>query len=273
MNRQNQFTLLWIVVTFHHLGSAFLSSPTKLFGVETPFVCGGSNDKFLSVSSSSSSHRMTSSKEEEGELVTIPTVEQLAKDSFMDQISHASQLVWMLQDYPQEDEDRLSDLLQAQLSHSDGIRGFFATYLTWENEEEGKPQAADSKEIPQPLVLAMKAADPSIIVPLACKNVVMPTAMSTMHQDPQLQSDAALTAQRGIRILSFLAKHNNNNKDEEDSLVSRNCNAIMEATSIDATSSSSSNELVDYWNKFFTNYNYGTQQKQDIMKAIEQVPF
>ena len=49
-------------------------------------------------------------------------------------------------------------------------------------------------------------------------NVVMPTAMSSMHTDPELSANAARTARRGIRVLKYL-------QDKNES-VKTNCDAI-----------------------------------------------
>ena len=257
-----QYFSLLLIFSLHQLGLGFTTSPT--FGIENSHVC----KKGKHLCSMKISQHMTSSRSSsDEEPISVPTEEQLEKDSFMKQLSHASQLVSMLQDeHDTKEEDRLGELLKAQLSHSDGIRGFFATYLTWDNEE-GQQQlaAADIDDIPQPLAKAMEATDPSILVPLACMNVVMPTAMSTMHQDPDLQSSAELTARRGSRILSFLAKN------DHDSLVAINCNAIIEATSVSNLNDTTPNERVEYWVNFFNNYGYETQQRQDIMKAIKNI--
>ena len=63
-----------------------------------------------------------------------------------------------------EDKDLVCELLKAQLSHSDGIRGFFVSYLTGDGT-----MVADEEDVPLPLVEAMKAADEKELVPLACK--------------------------------------------------------------------------------------------------------
>ena len=52
-------------------------------------------------------------------------------------------------------------------------------------------------------------------------NVVMPTAMTSMHTDPDLSANAARTARRGARILGYL-------KDKDQS-VATNCEAILVA--------------------------------------------
>jgi hypothetical protein len=105
----------------------------------------------------SSSRAMSAESE-----ATLPTIEQAAKDPFMIQLTHASEICALLGKEDDADASTLaSDLLSAQLSHSDGIRGFFATYLTSEG-------AADKEEIPGPLMEAMENADMAILVPLAC---------------------------------------------------------------------------------------------------------
>jgi len=80
----------------------------------------------------------------------------------MSQVSHATDLVQQLasNDAPEEE---LAGQLAAQLSHSDGIRGFFVTYLTGEGDT-----AADFDQVPKPLVSAMSQANLEILVPLAC---------------------------------------------------------------------------------------------------------
>lgn len=96
-------------------------------------------------------------------------------------------------------------------SHSDGIRGFFATYLT-------SPESLTVDYVPEVLADAVRNSDTKTMVPLVCMNVVMPTAMSSMHQDAELRECASKTAGNGLQILRLLKGH------EE---VVRNCKAIM----------------------------------------------
>ena len=131
-------------------------------------------------------------------------------------------------------------------------------------------------------------------------NVIMPTAMSSIHQDPELRECASKTAINGKKILRLL-------KDSED--VKMNCNAISSVCTGD--SSGADEKLVQvsgmmdilkgysrtrncfilrelcstifgiskslpfcffailqYWNKFFVNYNYEAEQKEGIANAI-----
>ena len=54
-------------------------------------------------------------------------------------------------------------------------------------------------------------------------NVIMPTAMMTMHQDPDLQAQSALTGSRGARLLEVLGRMNPG--------VDINCKAIFAVAS------------------------------------------
>ena len=92
---------------------------------------------------------------------------QVSTDDFMKQLGHASQIIPLL--HPQEDDtiseeesSALSEVLTRQLSHSDGIRGFFAVYLT-------SPESLTVEAVPDVLAEAVISADTKDMVPLACK--------------------------------------------------------------------------------------------------------
>ena len=149
-------------------------------------------------------------------LPAFPDVNQVATDGFMKQLGHASQLIPLL--HPQDgkalsddETNYLRDVLFRQLSHSDGIRGFFATYLT-------SPELLTVDHVPEVLAEAVTNSDTKTMVPLACMNVIMPTAMSSMHQDAELRESAHTTTINGLKILRLL-------RGNEE--VVRNCRAIM----------------------------------------------
>lgn len=146
--RHNRLALSSVSVLLARRASAFTWAPGRAR------VAGITPSPFQRCSSS----RAMSAESE----ATLPTIEQAAKDPFMIQLTHASEICALLGKEDDADASTLaSDLLSAQLSHSDGIRGFFATYLTSEG-------AADKEEIPGPLMEAMENADMAILVPLAC---------------------------------------------------------------------------------------------------------
>ena len=82
----------------------------------------------------------------------------------MAQLSHAGEICALLEKSDGKASTLASDLLTIQMTHSDGVRAFFATYLTG----EGDDTAADREEIPEPLAGAMHKADMNLLVPLAC---------------------------------------------------------------------------------------------------------
>jgi hypothetical protein len=215
---------------------------------------------------------------------------QVSTDGFMKQLGHASQIIPLL--HPQEEgktpsEEETSALpavLSRQFSHSDGIRGFFAVYLT-------SPEALTVDEVPVILAEAIKNADKKVMVPLACMNVIMPTAMSSIHEDAELKECASKTAVNGIKILRLL---------KGDSAVTMNCKAIMSVcrgtgegsedlieVSLAAallclnvvfciseynlsTKSSSILSPHQFWIKFFVGYGYADKQKEDIALVVSE---
>ena len=173
----------------------------------------------------------------------------------MKQVGHAGSLVEMLQDKGENDQGELEKMLVSQLSHSDGIRGFFVTYLT------GETSPADQPTVPLPLQNAMSQVDPKELVPLACMNVIMPTAMVTMHQDPKLSEQSKLTAERGTKILASL---------RDIPFVQENCKAIL-AVATDSPQPNLDKKLGDYWVDFFEKWGYKDEQKRDIAKAMSEI--
>ena len=116
----------------------------------------------------------------------------------MNQVQYGYELSDVLSSDPTLPE--LKESLQAQLSHSDGIRGFMVSYLTAGEDD------SENLVVPDVLtqVLQEQAASTDDLIPLACMNVVMPTAMVTMHQNAQQSNNSAKTAKRGIQVWKTL---------------------------------------------------------------------
>mmetsp|Transcript_20995 Transcript_20995/g.50618 ORF Transcript_20995/g.50618 Transcript_20995/m.50618 type:complete len:228 (+) Transcript_20995:53-736(+) len=193
-------------------------------------------------------------------LSAMPTVDDVSTDDFMKQLGHASQLIPLLHPKLQRGDGELSDeesaalleVLSRQFSHSDGIRGFFAVYLT-------SPESLASEEVPPILAEAVRNADPKVMVPLACMNVIMPTAMTSVHKDAELKECASKTAYSGKKILHLL-------KGNDD--VTDNCKAILSVCR--GLNEESSKDLVEFWKKFFANYKYEDEQKDDIAISVSE---
>jgi len=192
----------------------------------------------------------------------------------MKQVGHSETLVTMLAESIANEKDEestamVTNLLKAQLSHSDGIRGFFVTYLTamgGSSDETNNNTPADETTVPEPLIQAMKdVADPDDLVPLACMNVVMPTGMITMHTDEELSLQSQITAERGVKVLSTLLQIHND-------LTESNCRAIAAVASDDESLMEAADaKLVEYWTDFFGKWGYKDLQKRDIAQAMRSV--
>jgi len=170
-------------------------------------------------------------------------------------------------------QQQIFKILKAQLSHSDGIRGFFVSYLTSPEEVEGNEidDIADDDVVVSPtLIAAMEVANKEELIPLACKNIVMPTGMITMHKDPEQSSESRKTAQRGKKVLASLrALSSSHNED-----IVKSCRAIH------AVATSENKDLqkdidheeheIKYWTGFFKKWGYENRQKKDIAEAISE---
>ena len=190
---------------------------------------------------------------------SIPTIEELSNDDFMKQVSHSQRILQMLATDPSDQQDdHVEDLLKAQLSHSDGIRGFFVTYLT----ADGDGTPADRSEVPTCLVNAMnECSNEYELVSLACMNVIMPTGMVTMHKDPALSLQSQKTAERGVRVLRSLS---------HKAQVREECQAILAVASGDRKDEVDTSKVA-YWEAFFEKWGYEKTQKHDIAKAVRNV--
>lgn len=185
----------------------------------------------------------------------LPSVEELASDPFMKQVSHSEKVVQMLS----TDPDASVELLKAQLGHSDGIRGFFVTYLTM----MGDSTPADLPEVPPALLSALQeAANEKELVSLACMNVIMPCAMITMHKDEELSQQSQKTAERGVRVLRAL---------RDKPIVQEECAAILTVANDAGDDKSADPARVAYWEEFFEKWGYKDRQKRDIATSIQSV--
>ena len=192
----------------------------------------------------------------------------------------------ILDDEDDDVYDKMKESLEAQLSHSDGIRGFMVAYLTGEYETTDEDGSIDATNVienetdPQILLETLhgllvlnkedsedSAAKNEELVSLMCMNVVMPVAMITMHQDPALSAASKLTAARGARLLGSMISSSPS--------IQTNVEALMEAAATATTTNSakdSDNEkLVYYWKDFFGKWGYEDRQKEDIAATMKEL--
>jgi hypothetical protein len=160
----------------------------------------------------------------------------------------------------------LKTSLKAQLSHSDGIRGFMVAYLTGpgdDNDDRTNPPAILLEAIRDQLMVG----DTSSMVSLMCMNVIMPMAMATMHRDPEKSASSKQTAVRGTALLRAV-------RGDCPTIID-NLNAILQVATtasgeIQATSPEEE-QLVTFWAGFFDKWGYEGRQKEDIAKAVTEL--
>jgi len=130
------------------------------------------------------------------------SISQVQKASFMESAAYAGSLCRALEGGRGGAE--YAERLKAMLSHSDGARGFFVTYLT----DPALNKIADAPEgISEVVSTSLKASNISVVAPLAVMNVAMPAATALTHQesgDEHSATNSARTARRGCRVLRCL---------------------------------------------------------------------
>lgn len=239
------------------------------------------------ISSSSNSEDATAATSVATLVENLPSVDELQTAPFMKQVQYGSDMTEALAALGGDDDDAgLSDTLRAslsaQLSHSDGIRGFMVSYLTGSYESSTDADGGiDAQEMiaterdPRVLLetvhglLQDDKEGSDDLVSLMCMNVVMPVAMITMHQDPALAEASRLTAARGTRLLGSVLGAAGS--------IRANLEAIETVATTTITTTGQEKEkrsddpLVDYWTKFFAKWGYETPQKEDIAATMKEL--
>jgi len=170
----------------------------------------------------------------------------------MNQVNYASEIVPLLA--KENNHANLTEMISAQLSHSDGIRGFFVAYLTGVG-----PSPADDETMPLPLSNAIeKNQNKKELISLACMNVIMPTGMITMHTDKEMAKSSETTAARGKVVAKKLL--------EEDEMK-KQCAVILSV----AKNESLDSEEAKYWAEFFKKWGYGEKEVENIASAFDEL--
>ena len=190
---------------------------------------------------------------------------QLKSDPFIQQVNYAESLVSALQSRDLN-AVAVAPLLEAQLSHSDGIRGFFVTYLTANTSTDGDIDANMATTVPPALINAMQTANASALVPLAMMNVIMPTAMQTLHQTAELQQQSKRTARRAMCIIQALLLD-----QELAEGVMEHCRTVRAVAASTSQVVDKQYTLFEYWQDFFEKWGYGSRQRKDIVDAMNQL--
>lgn len=179
----------------------------------------------------------------------LPSLQQVTTDSFTDQTYHATTIVNELVT-SLERSQTLQDLVSGQLSHKDGIQGFFAVYLA--------RSAADVGVMPGPLSHAIKGVNMEKLAPVACMNVIRPTAMAAWHTDSVLKKNSVCTAHRAKKVLECL---------RGSVSVVKNCQAIYAVASGSVVQGSQS-KVEEFWIDMLHELEYDREQRLAIAAAF-----
>ncbi|CAJ1934158.1 unnamed protein product [Cylindrotheca closterium] len=185
---------------------------------------------------------------------SLPSIEELENDPFMKQVQHGADLCSALQEDPSNAD--IHERIKAQLRSSDGIRGFMVSYLT---SEDTSPKALVVPDGLAEVLQEITRSNPEDLVPLAFMNVIMPTAMSTMHNEEDLRQSSVQTAKRGLSILATMTG--------EHQSVKSNAKAILNVA-LDSKGEDIDSKLIEYWNSFFDKWGYKDEQKKDISESM-----
>jgi hypothetical protein len=200
----------------------------------------------------------------------------LRTDPFIKQVSHGEFMVGLIAEDAGRNSDVLMRRLRAQLSHSDGIRGFMVTFLTTKPSNDTN---AENHIIPNSLITAIleqidRSDDANDLITLMCMNIVMPSAMKTQQASDELSQQSAYTANRAIRLLKDVLQHCKNDANQSSyKAIVEQCKAILAVAS---NSNWNENDICAdtkqaFWHDFFVKWGYKSEQRFDIAESMRYV--
>jgi hypothetical protein len=256
----------------------------------------------------------------------IPTLEQLKNDPFIDQVRHAEFLVGLLDEDAGRQTDVVLRRLRAQLSHPNGRRGFLVTFLTINYNDNDNDDDDDETTIPPSLVTVLveqmmhewemeddhaspvvttaspgsttkrsDSSSSSSTLVLLYMNIVMPTAMKTLHTDQELSLQSARTATTATRLLQAVSERLKAQTKDSFHIIQQQSGAavalelerhgraiwtVASATTTTDTTKESlpsveresfTDDLEEYWDDFLDRWGYAAQQRADIAQAMESL--
>lgn len=153
------------------------------------------------------------------------------------------------------------DRLEAMISHSDGARGFFVTFLTDPDLET----LANTDSGPAPVVRdALKTAPADVVASLAVMNVIMPTATAIRHQaagDETQAANSRRTASRGGNVLRVLLEGPSDLSDA----------VRVQMTGAQRTAEKEALEGDPEWVSFFGRWKYDKDQLASVNEVLSSL--
>lgn len=185
------------------------------------------------------------------------SVDDIRNSNFLSSAAYAGSLCRAMEDGCHGDE--YEHRLAAMLEHSDGVRGFFVTYLTDPTFEA----IADSPEgLPAAISSALCASNPEVVAPLAVMNLAMPTATALRHEsegNSKAAAASALTARRAARVLEVLTS--------PDAASGPATRATLEAALHAAEKDKEDSD--PQWTSFYSRWKYDEEQMTAIRASLD----
>ncbi|GMH49169.1 hypothetical protein TL16_g00453 [Triparma laevis f. inornata] len=203
----------------------------------------------------------------------MPPVSTVLTAPFMSQVKLGSRLVPLLDDSARSSE--VSEILNAQLSTSDGIRGFFVSYLTAET-----PPTAPVN-VPKILKSAMETtSNPVELIDLSIMNVIMPKAQASEFlrlkgledadydgpmegSNNSMMKSSEMTAKRGKAVVEVLMGF--------EGEVWERTRAQFESVRRVAKGEEDGGEEDERWKIFFEKWGYEEHQRSAIAKVSDEI--
>jgi len=216
------------------------------------FVSETATATFSSSSSSSSSGN------------PFPSPEAIRKAPFMSQVKLGGRVIPLLNTPA---PPGVEETLNAMMSSSDGIRGFFVAFLT-----------GPEPPLPVPPVLSvamMNVDDPNDLIDLSIMNVVMPTAMSATYRaaakeggetdamegsNTSMAKTSEVTAEKGMLVLEELMRF-----AEGDPRFGRVVDQVSKVLRVAEGGDD------EFWTAFFEKWGYEEPQRRAIRECIKAI--
>jgi DNA/RNA-binding domain of Phe-tRNA-synthetase-like protein len=111
--------------------------------------------------------------------------------------------------------------------------------------------------------------DSNELIALMCMNVIMPTAMVTMHESEVLSQQSAITAARATALMEAVLKSSDDEKIR--AAIIKQCDAILKVAQESGDTATQDDATVKYWTEFFDRWGYQEQQRSDISDVVRKV--
>ena len=166
-----------------------------------------------------------------------------------------------------EQELLISHKIKDLISHDDGARGFFVTYLTQPED------LLEANVVPSAVSIAVSSVEvPDYVAKLCTMNVIMPTGMILAHKknnDEVNSNNSRTTQKRALSLISSLSKNSKMYILIENNIISTI--TAIEDTGSGVNKDDQQGHEVAYWKDFMKKWGYDKEQQMMIKAALETI--